>query len=65
MKGLYNYIKGSINISAHLSKNSAHNNLRPNLVSIFVGNNLFDPNYAVHPNYFMVRTKLGYLRYFY
>ena len=37
----------------------------PNLVRTIFGNNLLDPNYGVPPwkNYFLVRTKLGYLRY--
>ena len=33
----------------------------PNLVRSFFGNNFFDPNY--YPKYFLVRTKLEYLRY--
>ena len=40
-------MKGSLNISAHLSMKIILMN--PNLVPTFFGNNFFDPNYAVHP----------------
>ena len=39
--------------------------MNPNLVGNLFGNNFFDPNYGTYleNNYFLVRTKLGYLRY--
>ena len=39
-------IKGSLN-SVHLSMEIIL--VEPNLVRTFLGNNLFDPNYGVHP----------------
>ena len=40
------YIKGSVNISAHLSIKIIL--VDPNLVRIFSGNDFFDPNYGAH-----------------
>ena len=59
----FSYIKGSLNISVHLFMEIIL--VDPNLGRTFFGNNFFDPNYGAHPwkNYFLVRTKLGYLRY--
>ena len=39
--------------------------LDPNLVRPFFGNKFFNPNYGAYleNNYFLMRTKLGYLRY--
>ena len=39
----FSYIKGSLNISAHLSMKIILED--PTLVRIFFGNNFFDPNY--------------------
>ena len=44
MKG---YIKGSLNISAHLSMKIIL--VDPNLVLTFFANNFFDPNHSAHP----------------
>ena len=41
------YVKGSLNISAHLSMKIIL--VDPNLVRTFFGNNFFDPNYGAHP----------------
>ena len=56
-------MKGSLNISAHLSLKIIL--VDPNLVHTFYGNNLFDFSYGVHPwkYFFLVRTKLEYIRY--
>ena len=39
--------------------------VKPNLVLTFFSKNIFDPNYGaiLENNYFLMRTKLGYLRY--
>ena len=41
------YIKRSLNISAHLSMKIIL--VDPNLVRTYFGNNFFDPNYGMHP----------------
>ena len=41
-----NYIKGPVNISAHLSMKITL--MDPNLERTFFGNNFFDPNYDAH-----------------
>ena len=40
------YIKGSLNISVHLSIKIIL--VDPNLVRTFLGNNVLDPNYGAH-----------------
>ena len=56
-------LKVLIIICAHLSMKIIL--LDPNLVRPFFGNKFFNPNYGAYleNNYFLVRTKLGYLRY--
>ena len=44
---LFSHIKGSLNISAHLSMKIILGDT--NLVHIFFGNNFFEPNYSAHP----------------
>ena len=43
----FSYIKGSLNISVHLSMKIIL--VDPNLVRTFFSNNFFDPNYGAHP----------------
>ena len=56
------YVKGSLNISAHLSMKIIL--VDPNLVRTFFGNNflILIMVRTLENNYFLVRTKLGYLR---
>ena len=56
------YVKGSLNISAHLSMKIIL--VDPNLVRILFGNIflILIMVRTLENNYFLVRTKLGYLR---